>query len=137
PRGPGSSPPSRPRWPSSWRASGRARPRTWSPWPPRGRSEPGAEAGRAELMVDALEGLRKALEAEHAAVYAYGVVGARTDGARRREATAAFDAHRARRDRLRELIISRGGTPTEPAAGYDLPFPVRTAEDCVRLAALV
>ncbi|MFO7253364.1 MAG: ferritin-like domain-containing protein [Actinomycetes bacterium] len=88
-------------------------------------------------MVDALEGLRKALEAEHAAVYAYGVVGARTDGARRREATAAFDAHRARRDRLRELIISRGGTPTEPAAGYDLPFPVRTAEDCVRLAALV
>ncbi len=87
--------------------------------------------------MDALEGLRKALEAEHAAVYAYGVVGARTAGTRRREATAAFDAHRARRDRLRELIVARGGTPAEPAAGYDLPFPVRTAEDCVRLAALV
>lgn len=89
-------------------------------------------------MKDALEGLRKVLAAEHAAVYAYGVVGARTSGARRRDATAAFDAHRARRDRLRELIVARGGTPAEPvAAGYDLPFPVRTADDCVRLAALV
>ncbi|MEV5413660.1 ferritin-like domain-containing protein [Thermopolyspora sp. NPDC052614] len=89
------------------------------------------------MMTDALDGLRKALEAEHAAVYAYGVVGARTGGDRRRTAASAFDAHRARRDRLRELIIARGGTPAEPAAGYTLPFPVTTAEDCVRLAALV
>jgi len=88
-------------------------------------------------MKDALDGLRKVLEAEHAAVYAYGVVGARTGGARRRQATAAFDAHRARRDRLRELIVARGGTPAEPAPGYDLPFAVRTDEDCVRLAALI
>jgi hypothetical protein len=88
-------------------------------------------------MRDALDGLRKVLEAEHAAVYAYGVVGARTAGKRRRAATTAFDAHRARRDRLRDLIVARGGTPAEPAPGYTLPFPVTTNEDCVRLAAFV
>jgi hypothetical protein len=86
---------------------------------------------------DALEALRKVLDAEHAAVFAYGVVGARTSGTRRTAATAAFNAHRARRDQLRGLIAARGGVPPESGPVYRLPFAVTTTADCVRLAALV
>ncbi|TLP58894.1 DUF4439 domain-containing protein [Microbispora tritici] len=81
--------------------------------------------------------LGRALSAEYAAVYAYGVVGGRTKGGLRARATAAFDAHRARRDQLRTLITQRGGTPTEPGPSYGLPFEVRTPSDAVRLAVLV
>jgi hypothetical protein len=84
-----------------------------------------------------LEVLRKALAAEHAAVYAYGVVAARTRGDLRARLASAFDAHRARRDRLRGLIIARGGTPAEPEASYLLPVTPTTAEAAVDLAVLV
>lgn len=81
--------------------------------------------------------LAKALAAEHAAVYAYGVVGARTDGRLRARARTGFDAHRARRDQLRSLIVRMGGSPAEPSPAYRLPFPVESAKDAARLAAHV
>ncbi|WP_066364936.1 ferritin-like domain-containing protein [Herbidospora mongoliensis] len=80
--------------------------------------------------------LSKALAAEHAAVYAYGVIGAKTSGALRVRATTGFDAHRARRDQLRNLMRRRGETPAEPG-NYQLPFVVTTAAQAVRLAAYV
>lgn len=79
----------------------------------------------------------KALSAEHAAVYAYGVIGAKTAGTLRRRATAGFNAHRARRDQLRSLIARLGGTPSEPGPTYRLPFEVRSSGDAVRLAVLI
>jgi hypothetical protein len=81
--------------------------------------------------------LAKALAAEHAAVYAYGVVGAKTMGTLRTRASAAFDAHRARRDQLRALLVRRGETPPEPAPTYPLPFEVGSPSDAVRLATLI
>ncbi|MEU7884680.1 ferritin-like domain-containing protein [Microbispora bryophytorum] len=81
--------------------------------------------------------LERALSAEHAAVYAYGVIGGKTSGALLKRATAGFDAHRARRDQLRTLITRRGGTPAEPGPTYLLPFEVRGPADAVRLALLV
>ncbi|GII55149.1 hypothetical protein Pth03_35380 [Planotetraspora thailandica] len=81
--------------------------------------------------------LAKALAAEHAAVYAYGVIGAKTTGKLRVKATTSFDAHRARRDQLRALIVQQGGRPAEPAPTYQLPFVVATPSDAVRLAVLV
>ncbi|NBE92094.1 DUF4439 domain-containing protein [Nonomuraea sp. KC401] len=69
-----------------------------------------------------IDKLRKALAAEHAALFAYGLLGARTSGSTRDRMTAAFDAHRARRDQLRGYITSRGGEPAEPDASYALPF---------------
>lgn len=60
------------------------------------------------------------LEAEHAAIYAYGVVGARLDDATRRLALAAFDAHRAGRDALQALLRERGAAVPGPAAAYDV-----------------
>ncbi|NAS23261.1 DUF4439 domain-containing protein [Herbidospora sp. NEAU-GS84] len=81
-------------------------------------------------------GLSKALAAEHAAVYAYGVIGAKTTGALRTRATTGFDAHRARRDQLRALMRRRGETPAEPGT-YQLPFEVTTAAQAARLAAYI
>ncbi|GII86417.1 hypothetical protein Ssi03_44070 [Sphaerisporangium siamense] len=84
-----------------------------------------------------LAALNKALDAEHAAVYAYGVAGARLSGGQRSSARDGFNAHRARRDQLRGLITARGGTPSESGAVYALPFPVNAAADAVRLAAFI
>ncbi|MEV4458390.1 ferritin-like domain-containing protein [Microbispora sp. NPDC049633] len=81
--------------------------------------------------------LGRVLTAEHAAVFAYGVIGGKTSGALLRRAMAGFDAHRARRDQLRALITQRGGTPAEPVPTYRLPFEVREPADAVRLAVLV
>ncbi|MDX6198173.1 MAG: hypothetical protein QOJ79_1324 [Actinomycetota bacterium] len=60
------------------------------------------------------------VEAEHAAVYAYGVLGARLDDTRRRAALLAYDSHRARRDQVAAALRSAGGTPPPPLAAYDV-----------------
>ncbi|WP_406317809.1 ferritin-like domain-containing protein [Streptosporangium sp. NBC_01639] len=83
------------------------------------------------------QALSTALAAEHAAVYAYGVIGARTTGELRAVAIDAFNAHRARRDRLRTLVIARGGDPAEPSPNYRLPVTPSTAAQAVELAVLV
>ncbi|MGI5260534.1 ferritin-like domain-containing protein [Streptomyces angustmyceticus] len=89
-----------------------------------------AEDGHGELTA-----VQAALAAEHAAVYGYGVVGGRIAGDRRKEAQAAYDGHRARRDALRRLVRDLGGTPRAAAAAYELPFPVPDAAAALRLAA--
>ncbi|MEU4831903.1 ferritin-like domain-containing protein [Streptosporangium sp. NPDC023615] len=82
-------------------------------------------------------GLDVALAAEYAAVYAYGVIAARTTGGLRATTTAAYNAHRARRDRLRAMIVAAGGRPVEPEAAYELPVTPSTAAQAVELAVLV
>jgi hypothetical protein len=82
-----------------------------------------------------LTALQAALAAEHAAVYGYGVVGGRIRPDRRTEATAAYDAHRARRDALVREVRDLGGTPVAAAPAYALPFPVPDSAAAVRLAA--
>ncbi|MEW2545710.1 ferritin-like domain-containing protein [Streptomyces sp. NPDC047002] len=82
-----------------------------------------------------LDATQAALEAEHAAVYGYGVVGGRAAADRKAEANAAYAAHRARRDALTRAVRDLGGTPRAAAAAYALPFPVTGADSAVRLAA--
>jgi len=82
-----------------------------------------------------LAALQKALAAEHAAVYGYGVVGGRIREGRRAEARAAYDAHRARRDALARAVRDLGERPAPAAAAYALPFPVPDPAAAVRLAA--
>ncbi|MEV7775580.1 ferritin-like domain-containing protein [Kitasatospora sp. NPDC086791] len=80
--------------------------------------------------------LQNALGAEHAAVYGYGVVGARLpDDPQRTDARTAHAAHQAQRDTWQRLITSLGAAPTPAAGGYQLPFPVASAADATRLAA--
>ncbi|MEW1548503.1 ferritin-like domain-containing protein [Streptomyces tsukubensis] len=82
-----------------------------------------------------LAAVQAALAAEHAAVYGYGVVGARIGTARQPEARAAHTAHRARRDALIRAVRDLGGTPVAAAPAYALPFPVPDAAAAGRLAA--
>ncbi|MFH8803666.1 ferritin-like domain-containing protein [Streptomyces sp. NPDC017936] len=82
-----------------------------------------------------LAALQAALAAEHAAVYGYGVVGGRVREARRAEARAAYDAHRARRDALAREVRDLGAEPVAASAAYALPFPVPDPAAAVRLAA--
>lgn len=78
--------------------------------------------------------LAAALAAEHAAIFGYGVAGARLDGAALDAARAAEAVHRVRRDALLTRLVSAGATapPAEPA--YALPFPVTDAGSALRLA---
>jgi hypothetical protein len=75
-----------------------------------------------------------ALAAEHAAVFGYGVVGAKGDKAVRDAARVAEAAHRTRRDALIVRFANDGATapPAEPA--YALPFPVTDRASALRLA---
>jgi Domain of unknown function (DUF4439) len=79
--------------------------------------------------------LQDTLAAEHAAVYGYGAAGAHLTGSARTAALAAYDVHRARRDRLRALLLAAGGQPVAAEPAYQLPFAVRTPAAAVQLAA--
>ncbi|MFD5034696.1 DUF4439 domain-containing protein [Streptomyces sp. NPDC058220] len=87
------------------------------------------------MSTGALKAAQAALAAEHAAVYGYGVVGGRVGEDRRAEATAAYAAHRARRDSLARTVRDLGGEPAVAAAAYALPFAVPDSAAAVRLAA--
>jgi len=68
----------------------------------------------------ATELLTVLLEAEHAAVYGYGVLGARLDESTRTAARGAYDAHRARRDALAAALRARGVVPPTTRPAYDV-----------------
>ncbi|MFF4541321.1 ferritin-like domain-containing protein [Streptomyces aureus] len=82
-----------------------------------------------------LEALQAALGAEHAAVYGYGVVGARIGTARQNDARSAYDAHRARRDELTRAVKDMGAAPRAASPAYMLPFPVTDTAAAIRFAA--
>jgi hypothetical protein len=82
--------------------------------------------------VDALQG---ALRAEHAAVYGYGVVGARLRGALQRRARTLWNAHRAQRNALAARITALGAEPEAAAAAYTLPARVTSTRSAAQVAA--
>lgn len=71
-------------------------------------------------MTDVGQELEALLADEHAAVYAYALLGARLGVAERRRARSSFDAHRAARDHLRALLARRGLPGPSPAPAYDV-----------------
>jgi hypothetical protein len=81
--------------------------------------------------------LEAALAAEHAAIFAYGVIGARLTGASATAARAAEAAHRDRRDALLLVLTDAGATPPPPAAAYTLPEPVTDGAAALRVAIAV
>ncbi len=82
-----------------------------------------------------LAALQGALAAEHVAVFGYGVLGAHLAGAQRQTADQMWNAHRARRDRLRSYVATAGGTPVAAAPAYHLPAPVTSPRTAAQLAA--
>ncbi len=91
----------------------------------------------AASAATALAAAQAALAAEDAAVYGYGVVGARVGAGRRADAQAGYDAHRAGRDAMRRAVDALGGEPVAADPAYALPFPVPDAAAAIRLAALI
>ncbi len=78
--------------------------------------------------------LATGLAAEHAAIYAYGPIGARLDGEPAELARAAEAAHRQRRDALLLHLASRGLATPAAAPAYALPFDVADSAAALRLA---
>jgi hypothetical protein len=83
------------------------------------------------------ERLVAALQAEHAAIYGYGVLGPKLDASTVALAHAADNAHRARRDALIVRLAGAGATPPPTAATYQLPFAVSDRASALRLAVLL
>ena len=81
--------------------------------------------------------LQDALAGEHAALYAYGVLGGRAGATQAAMAGAAYVRHRARRDTLMRMLRASGARPVPAAVGYDLPFSVDEPAALRRLAVLV
>jgi hypothetical protein len=84
--------------------------------------------------VTAAEALVEALVGEHAAIYAYGPIGARLDRRTAPDARAAEAAHRDRRDALVVRLTGGDVTPPPAAPAYGLPFPVTNRAGALRLA---
>ncbi|MEV6429683.1 ferritin-like domain-containing protein [Nocardia sp. NPDC051463] len=77
-----------------------------------------------------------ALNAEYAAVYAYGVIDAYASTERDRLVTQYTAAHRARRDSTVEALTAAGTAPPSDAA-YTVPFPVDDPIPAANLAVTV
>lgn len=79
--------------------------------------------------VDVLQGV---LGNEHAALYVYGVLGARTSASATPELylalRGAYEAHRARRDELTGRLVADGATPAAAATAYEVPPGLETVD---------
>ncbi|MFG1604311.1 ferritin-like domain-containing protein [Actinoplanes sp. NPDC049265] len=80
------------------------------------------------------EDLARALAAEEAAIYAYGIIGVHLSGTAQTLARSAEADHRARRDQLVSRLDELKASPAPAPAGYDLPFPVTDKETALKLA---
>lgn len=86
-----------------------------------------------------IDALQTTLAAEHAAVFVYGALGGRTSATEtpvlHDAISAAYAAHRARRDLLTRTIVDLEAEPVAAEAAYDLPGPLDTPRQ-VEAAAL-
>jgi hypothetical protein len=83
------------------------------------------------------ERLAEALRAEHAAIFAYGVIGAHLEAGTVELAQAAELAHRTRRDALVVRLASKGTTPPPSDPVYNLPYAVSDRASALKLAITV
>lgn len=95
------------------------------------------ETHRRTVTTTDQQALTDALAAEHAAVYAYGVVAAYAAADRERTIAEYSAAHRARRDATADALRAAGVPAPASAAAYNSPFPVTDANSANRLAATV
>jgi Domain of unknown function (DUF4439) len=77
-----------------------------------------------------LPALQRTLAAEHAAVYVFAVLGGRAavlgESPLRPALVAAYDAHLARRNRLRVVVSAAGSDPVAAEPAYDVPRELTT-----------
>ncbi len=83
------------------------------------------------------QALVDALRAEHAAIFAYGIVAAYSNPARASQIGADTAAHRARRNATVDALSAANVTAPGAEAGYTIPFPVTDPTTAVQLAVAV
>jgi hypothetical protein len=83
------------------------------------------------------QSLIDALNAEYAAVFAYGLVAAFSNPNRADLVSACAAAHRARRDSTLDALKAASVTAPESAAGYSVPFSVSDPVSAAQLASQV
>ncbi|MBO0829757.1 MAG: ferritin-like domain-containing protein, partial [Streptosporangiales bacterium] len=88
-------------------------------------------------MSGVVDALQAALAREHAAVYGYGVAGARLSGADRATVSAYLAAHKQDRDRLAAFVRAKGATPVGAQPAYELPVAVTSAATARSLGARI
>jgi hypothetical protein len=85
-----------------------------------------------------LEALQETLDAEHAAVYVYALLGGRisasADPGAAAQLQAAYDVHRARRDQLRSRVADLGETPDPAEPAYQVDAHTRDPDALRRVA---
>lgn len=91
-------------------------------------------AGVSELGPEQ-QGLVDALDAEYAAVFAYGIVAAFANPSRADVVAANTAAHRARRDLTIDALTAASVAVPLPDPAYSVPFPVTDAISALQLAA--
>jgi hypothetical protein len=86
-----------------------------------------------------LDALQAVLAEEHATLWTYGVLGARTSQAASpalyEAVTAAYRRHRSRRDQLRLMVRDAGGEPVAAAVTYEIEGALVRAPQVQRAAA--
>lgn len=100
-------------------------------------ASPTPSATVASLRAADVSALQRGLAAEHAAVWAYGVVGANLDGTAQTRARACLDEHLAWRNRVSALLSRAGAEPVAARPAYALPSPVADAASARALATRV
>jgi hypothetical protein len=85
------------------------------------------------LGADAIDALQTALAAEHAALWAYGLVAAYNTEAASTVTTMVVN-HQGARDTAANLIVQGGATPVGPHPAYTSPHPVTDAASAMDLA---
>lgn len=78
-----------------------------------------------EMDEDAVESLQRALDAEHAAVWTYGLVTAFLPGDFTKSLDRSSAEHRLRRDACQSVLSAAGATPNPAEPAYLSPKPVR------------
>jgi hypothetical protein len=84
--------------------------------------------------VTLLDALQRAVAAEHAAVYGYGLVGSQLGAVELEAAQAAYTAHQTRRDAIARLIRDRHAQPVTAPPAYRPRAAVRGRTAAFRLA---
>jgi len=96
-------------------------------------SQTAAPTGQGALGEDTIAALQAVMAAEHAALWAYGLVAA-YDPAVSDTVTDMITSHQGMRDTAANLIVSGGATPVGPAPAYQTPQPVTDAKSALALA---
>lgn len=95
-----------------------------------------AEPAAGGMAKDTVAALQAALAAEHAALWAYGLVAANDPKGASAVATAVA-SHQGSRDVAANLIVQGGATPVGPDPAYTTPNPVTDPASAMALALVI